>query len=147
MSVYHAVAERFKSNFDEAVKKIEAGEFARAASIIKAAADALDGWSTSAFADQLHKIEARGGVRLVETGGPDPEQYDAFIGMDKIGYLRMRGGAFTVEYLTGIDYARSVVYSANPDGNGYFFGYERSFFLNAAKAALIEAYVKDKLAV
>ena len=143
MIAFHAAASRFKSDFDEAVKKIEAGDFTGAAAIVKKANEALDDWSGSIFAALLQKVEARG-VRLIRMPGDNPEQYEAFIGMDKIGYLRLQNRTFTVEYLS--DYtARSIVYTAKPDGVGTFSGYERSFYLNAAQAALIEAYVKDKI--
>jgi hypothetical protein len=77
-------------------------------------------------------------VKLVETCGACPEQYDAYINGDKIGYLRLRHGYFYTEYLpTG-----EKVYEAHPDGDGIFWTEERTKYLNAASQALLEAYEK-----
>lgn len=59
-----------------------------------------------------------------------PEQYDAFIDGQKIGYLRLRNGYFRVDYLG------ATVYAAEPEGDGIFKSEERNFYLRAAAHAL-----------
>ena len=72
-------------------------------------------------------------VRLVMTCSACPEQYDAFIGDKKIGYLRLRHGHFTVEYP---DCGDEMVYTASPDGDGIFNNDERDYYLRFAVDAL-----------
>lgn len=72
-------------------------------------------------------------VYLKRTCGACPEQYDAFMGNEQVGYLRLRGGSFTVECP---DCSGELVYSANPDGDGMFMDYEREGFLEAAIEAI-----------
>jgi hypothetical protein len=75
-------------------------------------------------------------VKLVETCGACPEQYDAYIDGKQIGYLRLRHGYFYTDYLpTG-----EKVYEAYPNGDGVFDYGERTKYLNAACQALLEAY-------
>jgi hypothetical protein len=56
-------------------------------------------------------------VRLMRTCFAYPEQYDAFIGEEKVGYLRLRHGHFTVECP---DVRGEMVYEASPWGDGIF---------------------------
>ena len=78
-------------------------------------------------------------IELKMTCSACPEQYDAFIDGEKIGYLRLRHGCFTVEYHGGI------VYTAKPIGDGIFKDEERDRYLKHAREALFEAYTKDRL--
>ena len=37
-------------------------------------------------------------IKLIQTCGACPEQYDAFIGEEQVGYLRLRHGYFRWQY-------------------------------------------------
>lgn len=74
------------------------------------------------------------GCRLELTCGAYPEQYDVFIGHRQVGYLRLRGGRFRADYP---DVMEETVYTAEPQGEGYFFDDEREFFLTHAVSALV----------
>lgn len=74
------------------------------------------------------------GVALVQTCGACPEQYDAYIDGEEVGYLRLRHGYFSVNY-------KDVeVYSAHPDGDGCFTGYEREYYLEKACEAITDIH-------
>jgi len=72
-------------------------------------------------------------IRFVMTCGACPEQYDAFIGEEKVGYLRLRHGHFTV---TCPDYDGQLVYDAQPKGDGVFDANERDYYLRFAADAI-----------
>ena len=72
-------------------------------------------------------------VRLERTCFDYPEQYDAFIGDEKVSYLRLRHGHFSVECP---DVFGETVYEASPYGDGFFDDDERAGFLEAAKEAI-----------
>jgi plasmid stability protein len=74
-------------------------------------------------------------VRLVRTCFACPEQYDAFIGDEKVGYLRLRHGNFTVECP---DVRGEMVYEASPWGDGIFDDDERAEQLEAAREAIAD---------
>jgi plasmid stability protein len=74
-------------------------------------------------------------VRLVRTCFACPEQYDAFIGEEKVGYLRLRHGHFRVECP---DVWGEMVYDASPKGDGIFDDDERVEHLQAAREAIAE---------
>ena len=74
------------------------------------------------------------GVDLQLTCGACPEQYDAFIGDEQIGYFRLRHGEFRVD--VG-DCGGPTVYEAQPEGDGAFYEDERDYFLNAGIDALL----------
>ena len=74
-------------------------------------------------------------VRLVRTCFACPEQYDAFIGEEKVGYLRLRHGHFRVECP---DVWGELVYEASPNGDGIFDDDERPQHLDAAREAIAE---------
>ncbi len=79
-------------------------------------------------------ITGLGKLKLVRTCTACPEQYDAYLhdGL-AIGYLRLRHGHFTVDYLpTGEE-----VYTACPQGDGLFTPDERHHYLNEACKALL----------
>ncbi|EFO30908.1 putative F-box domain protein [Roseibium sp. TrichSKD4] len=74
------------------------------------------------------------GCKLVQTCSTYPEQYDVFKGKVQIGYLRLRYGEFTAEYP---DCDGETVYTAEPEGDGYFMDSERDFYLEKAVCALL----------
>ena len=79
-------------------------------------------------------------IRLVQTCGACPEQYDAFIGDELVGYLRLRHGYFTVQYQSP---SGELVYSAEPQGDGSFEDREREGYLSIAKMKLVEKHYKE----
>lgn len=76
-------------------------------------------------------------IELVKTCGACPEQYDAFIDGEKVGYLRLRHGYFTVYYP---DVGGELIYSAEPKGDGMFEFEEREGYLAAARLAIINKH-------
>lgn len=73
------------------------------------------------------------GLRLVNTCGACPEQYDVFRGGEQVGYLRLRHGYFRADYLAC---GGETVYDAHPYGDGIFAPFEREDHLRAAVAAI-----------
>lgn len=71
-------------------------------------------------------------LRLVKTCHACPEQYDVFDGDRKVGYLRLRHGFFSGQYIG------ETVYSAITRGDGSFHENERTSHLNAACRAIQE---------
>lgn len=69
-------------------------------------------------------------MRLEKTCDACPEQYDAFQGKQKVGYLRLRHGEFTVSFP---DVNGKIIYRAEPDGDGSFTEEERDRYLDTAK--------------
>ncbi len=80
-------------------------------------------------------------INLVQTCGACPEQYDAFMDGEKIGYLRLRHGFFSVEYTPD----EETVYTANPKGDGCFEPDEQEAYLTEAKQALFERHMLTKI--
>lgn len=76
------------------------------------------------------------GVDLVQTCGACPEQYNAYIDGEEVGYLRLRHGYFSV------DYKDVEVYSANPDGDGCFTSDERDCYLYDACFVISNEHLK-----
>ena len=74
-------------------------------------------------------------VRLVRTCFDYPEQYDAFIGDETAGYLRLRHGHFTVECP---DVRGETVHEASPNGDGISDDNERAEHLGAAREAIAD---------
>jgi hypothetical protein len=74
-------------------------------------------------------------VRFVQTCFACPEQYDAFIGEEKVGYLRLRHGHFRVECP---DVFGETVYEASPNGDGIFDDDERAEYVQAAQEAIAD---------
>lgn len=77
-------------------------------------------------------------IKLEQTCGACPEQYDAFFNDEKIGYLRLRHGYFRAEY------KGKNVYDCSPVGDGIFGDHEREKYLKKARKAIVKAYKKDK---
>lgn len=78
-------------------------------------------------------------IRLVQTCGACPEQYDAFIGETKVGYLRLRHGEFRVDVP---DCCEETIFDAEPEGDGVFESWERESYLSQARVA-IAAWLED----
>lgn len=79
-------------------------------------------------------------LKLVQTCGACPEQYDAFTPEgEKIGYLRLRHGYFRVDFVP----TDETVYSASPAGDGCFDWEERDYYLGEACNALIKRYLSQ----
>lgn len=74
-------------------------------------------------------------VRLVLTCYACPEQYDAFIGTEQVGYLRLRHGSFRVDYP---DCGGETIYEGSPNGDGIFDDDERDHFLKCAVDAILK---------
>ncbi len=75
-------------------------------------------------------------IRLVQTCGACPEQYDAFHGDRKVGYLRLRHGHFTVSCP---DTDGDIVYFADTRGDGCFAdAQEKGIHLAKAKGAIAD---------
>lgn len=68
-------------------------------------------------------------IRLKRTCYACPEQYDAYDGDRRVGYLRLRHGNFTVECP---DAGGTLVYHATPNGDGIFDNGERDHYLRFA---------------
>ncbi len=79
-------------------------------------------------------------INLIKTCDACPEQYDAYniITNEKIGYLRLRGGCFTVQNANN-----KTIISAYPLGDGMFTPDEREGYLNMAKEFLAIYYYED----
>jgi hypothetical protein len=74
-----------------------------------------------------------GDYKLVRTCMACPEQYDVYLGEEKVGYLRLRHGHFTAETP---DCMETLVYRAEPSGDGIFEDDERVFHLQKAIYAI-----------
>lgn len=79
-------------------------------------------------------------VELKMTCEAHPEQYDAFIDGKKIGYLRLRHGLFTVQYLSA---EGELLFSADTKSGGVFGG-EREYYLNKAIKILLKKHTIEK---
>ena len=73
-------------------------------------------------------------ITLVQTCSACPEQYNAYNGEEKVGYLRVRWGGFTVRCP---DFDGECVYSSPINGDGSFDDNEREHFLRKAKEAIV----------
>lgn len=80
-------------------------------------------------------------VQLEKTCMSMPEQYDAYINGNKAGYLRLRHGIFTVNY---IDEEGEEILMIKPQGDGDFTDKERPYYLRIAKEAIIREYKKHE---
>ena len=78
------------------------------------------------------------GVEFVLTCEACPEQYDAFLAGTQIGYLRLRHGAFRVDYPSS---GGETIFFAEPEGDGAFDDYERERYLTIAAQALLERHI------
>lgn len=78
-------------------------------------------------------------IRFVQTSGACPEQYDAFVGEEQVGYLRLRHGHFTVKCP---DCGGALVYTGWLGDAGAFTDNEREMYLADARSA-IEAWLSN----
>lgn len=74
-------------------------------------------------------------MKLIKTCDACPEQYDAYLDGKMVGYLRLRHGSFTV---TCPSVGGTLVYEAEPEGDGAFEDDERDYYLRFAVAAILE---------
>lgn len=81
------------------------------------------------------------GIKLIQTCGVCPEQYDAFIGPVQVGYLRLRHRFFYVDYP---DYGGKTIYTANPKGDGVFTYEEREHYLTKACEAIWDEHMREE---
>jgi len=73
-------------------------------------------------------------IKLVQTCGACPEQYDVYIDGEKLGYMRLRHGYFRAEY------CGEVVFEGYPRGDGCFDVEEKTLWLNRACSAIFEKH-------
>lgn len=73
-------------------------------------------------------------ITLDQTCFACPEQYDAYIGQDYVGYLRLRHGVFRVEDANG-----NVLKTYTPAGDGCFEEDEREQYLRKARKQIAKA--------
>lgn len=76
-------------------------------------------------------------ISLVRALTTSPEIYDAYIGEEQVGYLRLRGGEFRVSFP---DRDGDVILNANARGREEFEDDEREQFLLMAKDAIAAAF-------
>lgn len=81
------------------------------------------------------------GIELVCTCGACPEQYDAFIGDEMVGYFRLRHGRFRVEYP---DTGGDILISESTIGDGIFDEEERMDCLTRGCRAIISRIAEDQ---
>ena len=74
-------------------------------------------------------------IKLVQTCGACPEQYNAYIGEECIGSLHLRHSFFRAEY------KGTVVYCADTRGDGCFEDDERDEHLTKACNAIIAQHI------
>lgn len=79
-------------------------------------------------------------ITLNQTCGACPEQYDALVNGEQVGYLRLRHGWFRVD-VPGC--GGEAIYQANTRGDGCFELDERDDMLGAAKQAICDHYAKE----
>lgn len=85
-------------------------------------------------------------LRIVQTCGACPEQYDVFDEDDNyVGYLRLRHGHFTAEYYP--DYSGNdgkLVFRSMPEGDGMFEEFERPIHIGNALLAIKKVIAEEK---
>lgn len=74
----------------------------------------------------VRKLYAKNGFELDLTSNACPEQYDVLRNSEQVAYLRLRGGAFRVEYP---DVMGELIFWATPNGDGAFDNNERIAYL------------------
>lgn len=85
--------------------------------------------------------EVETNLRLVQTSGACPEQYDIFDESEElVGYLRLRHGHFTAQAL---NVSVDVVYSASTKGDGIFESDEREYHLGRALTEIAKALANE----
>jgi hypothetical protein len=79
-------------------------------------------------------------IKLEQTCGACPEQYDAFYNGERVGYLHLRHGHFRVEYP---DCGGETVFEAHPNADGIFEPDERQQYLDQACGAIFERLIRE----
>ena len=77
----------------------------------------------------VQKLYANNGFLLVMTCPACPEQYDVFMGAERVAYLRLRSQIFTVEYKQCMG---ERLLTVSPEGDGLFDRGERFRYLAMA---------------
>lgn len=77
-------------------------------------------------------------IRLEQTCGACPEQYEAFYNDEQVGYLRLRHGLFSVRFP---DAQGKTLYTTHPKGDGVFDVDERDKYLNIAKFSILQELI------
>lgn len=77
---------------------------------------------------------------LVETCYACPEQYDVYLDKKKVGYMRLRHGAFECRHLGP---EGGIVYREYPNGDGRFDYDERDYYITLALEALRKHIQRD----
>lgn len=90
---------------------------------------------TSTFFELANRIE------LVKTCEAAPEQYDAFLDGEQVGYLRVRWGYFSVYYLHS---GGEEIYDTKIMGDGMFEDDERDRELMTAKMSLAKKIKEEE---
>lgn len=80
------------------------------------------------------------GLKLDQTCGACPEQYDVYLGEKVVGYLRLRHGYFTARAYQPVE---RVVYETETTGDGMFDYSEREYHLKKALKAIALAMIED----
>jgi len=83
-------------------------------------------------------MEVYEAIKLVQTCGACPEQYDVYLHNQNVGYLRLRHGYFRAEH------NGTIVYDANTIGDGCFDGSERDQHLTNAKKAIYKFIINNQ---
>ena len=76
-------------------------------------------------------------IELIQTCGAYPERYDAYYKDKYVGYLRLRHGFFTVDYMD------KNIYEAYPKGDGIFEPDERDKYLYESRS-VIAKHINDQ---
>jgi hypothetical protein len=82
-------------------------------------------------------------IKLIKTCSVCPEQYEAYLGDRQVGYLRLRGGSFTVNYP---DVGGLEIYHGYPEGQDEFRDHERFHFTYLATAAIRKQLKAERVA-
>ncbi len=93
------------------------------------------------FIASLREPKFPEGVRLDQTCGACPEQYEAFFDNRQIGYLRLRHGYF---YAAWPNVSGEVVYDAETEGDGCFLAEERADHLERSVEALVRRDLQER---
>lgn len=120
----------------------DSNEYQAARARLVAAIEELEAFTVeSHFHSGLEIRRVADAIHLEQTCGGCPEQYDAVLNGQTIGYLRLRHGGFRVEYP---ECGGKEVYYAHPEGDGSFRDHERDRYLEEAKYALARAHLEPK---
>lgn len=85
----------------------------------------------------IKKLYSKYGMELKITCSACPEQYEVFKNGNRVAYLRLRHGYFTVTVpdVSGVD-----ILEAHPNGDGIFKTHERLRFMTDALRSIVTHY-------